>query len=58
VGPLASVGGGGGIAIDVFGFARPVISAGYALIDQDSRGVPIVGTKAFWWGVGFDLHIK
>ncbi len=54
-GPLGSV--GGGFAIDIFGFARPVISIGYAFIDQDSQGIPIVGAKAFWWDIGFDLHI-
>ncbi len=54
-GPLGSV--GGGFAIDIFGFARPVISVGYAFLDQDSQDIPIIGAKAFWWDIGFDLHI-
>ncbi|MEI6875013.1 MAG: hypothetical protein WCL50_07770 [Spirochaetota bacterium] len=54
-GPLASV--GAGMAVDVFGFARPVFSVGMPLLDQDSQGIKIIGGRNFWMDFGFDLQI-
>jgi len=50
---LASV--GGGLALDLFAFARPVISVGIPLIDDLARR--LVADKNFWWKIEFDLHI-
>jgi hypothetical protein len=56
LGPLASV--GAGFAIDVFAFARPVVWVGLPLVNADSKGKDIIGTKTVKIGFGFDLALR